>query len=148
MSETPAQPGPAAAQTTDPKNGSLGAGIALAWACLIAGYFVVGALSSVVFSVLNGANSGSGAMLAILLFLLPWAAMIWLIVHFRKTNQPRTALAIVSLADGPTVVEFGAVLGSVVPYFASTGVISNVLTATFAIVPPTSCSLTVQFNLQ
>ncbi|HZX90715.1 MAG TPA: hypothetical protein VFE67_08735 [Rudaea sp.] len=94
MSETPAQPGPSTPQTADPKNGSLGAGIALAWACLIAGYFVVGALSSVVFSVLNGANSGFGAMLAILLFLLPWAAMIWLIVHFRKTNQPRTALGI------------------------------------------------------
>jgi len=93
MSETPAQPGPSTPQTAAP-NGSLGAGIALAWACLIAGYFVVGALSSIVFSMLNGANSGFGAMLAILLFLLPWAAMIWLIVHFRKTSQPRTALGI------------------------------------------------------
>ncbi len=94
MSEMPAQPDPSNPQAADPKNGSLGAGIALAWACLIAGYFIVGVMSSIVFSVLNGANSGFGVMIAILLFLLPWAAMIWLIVHFRKTSQPRTALGI------------------------------------------------------
>jgi len=94
MSETPAQPGPSTPQAADQKNGSLGAGVALAWACLIGGYFVVGVLSGIVFSVLNGANSSFGAMIAILLFLLPWAAMIWLIVHFGKTGQPRTALGI------------------------------------------------------
>ncbi|HET7065728.1 MAG TPA: hypothetical protein VFI49_15765 [Rudaea sp.] len=94
MSEMPAQPGPSNPQAVDPKKGSLGAGIALAWACLIAGYFIVSVLSGIVFSVLNGANSGFGAMLAILLALLPWIAMIWLIVHFNKTNQPRTALGI------------------------------------------------------
>jgi|KBSMisStandDraft_5_1062788.scaffolds.fasta_scaffold16906_4 hypothetical protein len=94
MSEMPVEPGPSNPQAADPKNGSLGAGIALAWACLIAGYFIVGVMSSIVFSVLNGANSGFGALIAILLFLLPWVAMIWLIVHFRKTNQPRTALGI------------------------------------------------------
>ena len=91
MPETPAQPVPPGPQATDPKKGSLGAGIALAWACLIGGYFVVGVLSSIVFSV---ANSGFSALIAILLFLVPWAAMIWLIVHFRKTDQPRTALGI------------------------------------------------------
>jgi hypothetical protein len=94
MSETPARPVPSNPQAADPKKGSLGAGIALAWACLIGGYFVVGVLSSVVFSVFNGANSGFGAVIAILLALLPWIAMIWLIVHFNKTNQPRTALGI------------------------------------------------------
>jgi len=72
----------------------MGAGIALAWACLIGGYFVVSVMSGIVFSVLNGATSGFGAMIAILLALLPWLAMIWLIVHFRKTDQPRTALGV------------------------------------------------------
>jgi hypothetical protein len=94
MSETPAQPGLSNPQTADPKKGSLGAGIALAWACLIGGYFVVGVMSSLVFSFLNGVNSDFGAMIAVLLCLLPWIAMIWLIVHFGKTNQPRTALGI------------------------------------------------------
>jgi len=94
MSETPAQPGPSNPPAADPGKGSLGAGIALAWACLIGGYFVVSVLSGIVFSVLNGANSSFGAMIAILLALLPWLAMIWLIVHFRKTDQPRTALGV------------------------------------------------------
>jgi len=94
MSETPAQPGPSNPPAADPGKGSLGAGIALAWACLIGGYFVVSVMSGIVFSVLNGANSGFGAMIAILLALLPWIAMIWLIVHFRKTDQPRTALGV------------------------------------------------------
>jgi Kef-type K+ transport system membrane component KefB len=31
---------------------------------------------------------------AILLCLLPWIAMIWLIIHFAKKNQRRTALGI------------------------------------------------------
>jgi len=94
MSETPAQPGPSNPPAADPGKGSLGAGIALAWACLIGGYFVVSVMSGIVFSVLNGATSGFGAMIAILLALLPWLAMIWLIVHFRKTDQPRTALGV------------------------------------------------------
>jgi len=118
MSETPAQPVPPNPQAADPKNGSLGAGIALAWACLIAGYFVVGALSSIVFSVLNGANSGFGAMIAILLALLPWIAMVWLIVHFRKTNQPRTALGV--------GVGIGSILGVLLLLVAACfGLLSN-----------------------
>ncbi len=94
MSDTPAQPEPSNLQTADRKKGSLGAGIALAWACLIGGYFVVGVMSSFVFSMLRGANSDAGAMVAIVLCLLPWIAMIWLIVRFNKTGQPRTALGI------------------------------------------------------
>jgi hypothetical protein len=94
MSETPAQPDPSNPHAAGQKNGSLGAGIALAWACLIGGYFIVGVLSSLVFGALNAGNSDLGAMIAILLCLLPWIAMIWLIVRFNKTNQPRTALGI------------------------------------------------------
>lgn len=96
MSETPAQP-TAQTPSTPPAanpNGSLGAGIAIAWACLIGGYIAVSIMASVVFSVLNGVNSGLGAVIALLLCLLPWIAMIVLIVHFAKNNKPRTALGV------------------------------------------------------
>ena len=93
MSEMPAQSTPPT-QPAASSSGSLGAGIALAWACLIGGYFVVGVMASLVFSVMNAVNSDLGAVIAVLLCLLPWIAMIALIVYFAKKNQPRTALGI------------------------------------------------------
>ena len=86
--QNPTEPQP---QPVAKTAGSLGAGIALAWACFIGGYFLVGMMSSLVFSVFN---SQGGAFIALLLALLPWIAMVVLIVHFRNTNQPRTALGI------------------------------------------------------
>ena len=74
----------------DPR-GSLGLGIALAWACLIAGYticaFIIGALSE-----LHLGDSLVG--IVVLLALLPWAAMIGLIVWMASRGQSRTATGI------------------------------------------------------
>lgn len=93
MSETPVQPTPPTGPPANPE-GSLGFGIGLAWACLIGGYIIVSVMASVVFSVTNGLNSDIGAWTAILLCLLPWIAMIALIVHFARNNKPRTALGV------------------------------------------------------
>lgn len=93
MSETQIQPDPQPATPAKPA-GSLGAGIAIAWACLIGGYFAVGVVASVVLRAINGVNSDAGALIAVLLCLLPWISMIVLIVHFGKNNQSRTALGI------------------------------------------------------
>ena len=75
---------------SDPR-GSLGLGVALAWACLIAGYtfcgFVLGAISEL--------QMGEGALgLVVLVALLPWAAMIALIVWMASRGQTRTAKGI------------------------------------------------------
>jgi len=98
MSETPLPPAaptpPPAAPSAANANGSLGFGIALAWACLIGGYIIVGVFASVIFSLLNGVNSDLGPWLAALIALLPWIAMIFLIVHFSKLGQNRTALGV------------------------------------------------------
>ena len=57
-------------------------------------------------------------MIAILLALLPWIAMVWLIVHFRKTNQPRTALGV--------GVGIGSILGVLLLLVAACfGLLSN-----------------------
>ena len=92
MSETPAQPAPAAPSNPNPA-GSLGLGIALAWGCLIGGYIAVAVIASLIFSLTRGA-SDAGAVLALLSCLLPWVAMIALIVYFAKNNRPRTALGV------------------------------------------------------
>lgn len=83
----PVQPGPKA-------NGSLGLGIALAWACLIGGYVVVAAVAGLVFNMTRGLNSDVGAALAIGLSTLPWVAMLAFIVYFVVHDKPRTAIGI------------------------------------------------------
>jgi hypothetical protein len=94
MSDLPsAQNAPATAPAPDPR-GSLGLGIALAWACLIGGYFVVSIVSGVIFGILRAADSDAAVWLAVLLALLPWVAMIALVVWFAKNDKPRTALGV------------------------------------------------------
>ena len=93
MSDLPTQPAPPTQPNANP-GGSLGSGIAIAWACLIGGYIVVSVLASGIFRVINGVNSDLGVILAALMCLLPWIVMIALIVHFAKKNQSRTALGI------------------------------------------------------
>ena len=85
----PLPPRPPAA---DP-HGSLGLGVALAWACLIAGYtfcaFVIGALSNI------NPPWGDGMVgMLVLLALLPWAGMIALVVWMASRGQTRTAKGI------------------------------------------------------
>lgn len=92
MSETPAQPAPAAPSNANPA-GSLGLGIALAWGCLIGGYIAVAMIAGIIFEVAGG-GSQAGALLAVLTMVLPWVAMIALIVYFAKNNKPRTALGV------------------------------------------------------
>ena len=83
----PPRPPPA-----DPR-GSLGLGIALAWACLIAGYticaFIVGAISSI-----DSHWGDSMIGLIVLIALLPWIAMVALIVWMASRGQSRTATGI------------------------------------------------------
>jgi hypothetical protein len=117
MSEAPVQPAPSARPPANP-DGSLGFGIALAWACLIGGYIIVSVMASVIFSVVNGVNSDMGAWFAILLCLLPWIAMIALIVHFARNNKPRTALGV--------GVGIGSILGVLLLLVAACfGLLSN-----------------------
>ena len=76
----------------DPR-GSLGLGIALAWACLIAGYtvcaFIVGVISNI------NPPWGDGMIgLFVLIALLPWIAMVALIVWMASRGQTRTATGI------------------------------------------------------
>jgi hypothetical protein len=92
MSETQPQPAPTVPPGANPA-GSLGLGIALAWACLIGGYIAVALIASFIFSVAGG-GSDAGAMFALLTCVLPWVAMIALIVYFAKNNKPRTALGV------------------------------------------------------
>ena len=84
-------------------NGSLGLGIALAWACLIGGYVLVAAIATTLFSVTRGMDSNVGATLAIGLSALPWIAMFGLIVYFLVNNKPRTAVGV--------AVGFASILG-------------------------------------
>lgn len=85
---------PQPVQSDTKANGSLGLGIALAWACLIGGYIVVATLAGVLFSVTRGMDSNVGATLAIGLSALPWIAMLGLVVYFVVNNKPRTAVGI------------------------------------------------------
>lgn len=66
--------------------GSLGLGIALAWAALIGGYALVAFLAS-----MNAHYTDVGITV---LLLAPWALMLALIVWFASNNQPRTALGV------------------------------------------------------
>ena len=66
--------------------GSLGLGIALAWAALIGGYTLVAFVASV-----NAHYTDTGVAV---LLLAPWALMLALIVWFASNNQPRTAMGI------------------------------------------------------
>jgi len=76
----------------DPR-GSLGLGIALAWACLIAGYTLCGFLFGAMIS-LDPHMGDSAIAVAVLLALLPWVAMIALIVWMAARGQSRTALGV------------------------------------------------------
>lgn len=69
-------------------HGSLGLGIALAWACLIAGYTICG----FIIGIISQFHMGEEALgLVVLVALLPWAAMIGLIVWMASRGQTRTA---------------------------------------------------------
>ena len=86
-----------------PENqGSLGLGIALAWACLIAGYTVAGIFASIIF---RGPSTDAQVGLAILAALMPWLLMIGLIVMFATRGQSRTAIGV--------AVGIGSILGVV-----------------------------------
>jgi hypothetical protein len=70
--------------------GSLGLGIALAWAALIGGYTLVAFLASALSSVIR-----NGGDVTIAMFMLaPWVLMLVLIIWFATKNQQRTALGI------------------------------------------------------
>ena len=69
-----------------PSRGSLGLGIALAWACLIGGYVLAFGLAG---AIPQGVRSEVGPY--VLLGLLPWLLMIGLIIFYVINNQPRTA---------------------------------------------------------
>lgn len=73
-----------------PAKGSLGIGVAIAWACLIGGYVGAGILASM----LSGFSSSSGAALFALLALAPWILMLVFAVRFAAKGQPRTAAGI------------------------------------------------------
>jgi len=89
---TEPQPGQPAPPLPPPAGdpGSLGAGIALAWACLIGGYIIAVPLVSTIVVGLNR-SGGDPVAFALLIALLPWVAMIGLAIYFSKTNRPRTA---------------------------------------------------------
>ncbi len=75
---------------SDPR-GSLGLGIGLAWACLVGGYVFCGML----LGALSGLHFGDAVMgIVALLVLLPWAAMIALIVWLAARGKTRTATGI------------------------------------------------------
>lgn len=75
---------------SDPQ-GSLGLGFGLAWACLIGGYTVC----SVLLGALSQLHFGDAMIgVAVLLALLPWAAMVGLIVLMVTRGQTRTAKGI------------------------------------------------------
>jgi hypothetical protein len=114
MSEMQPQPVPPVAPNPA---GSLGLGIALAWACLIGGYVVVAILASVILEIV-GSGSQAGALLAMLTLVLPWAGMVALIVYFAKNNKPRTALGV--------GVGIGSIIGVVLLLVAACfGLLSN-----------------------
>lgn len=84
---TPVEP---QASPPSPANGSLGAGIAIAWACLIGGYFAVGMLVTAIGQIAPSAAAG----FAMLLVLVPWILMIVFAVRASQRGQSRTALGI------------------------------------------------------
>jgi len=85
---------PQPVQPNTKANGSLGLGIALAWACLIGGYAVIAAVAGLLFNVTRGMDSDVGESLAIGLSTLPWIAMLAFIVYFVMYGKPRTAVGI------------------------------------------------------
>jgi hypothetical protein len=92
MSETPTPPAPPPAPPPANSEGSLGLGIAIAWACLIGGYVIVGAVaSSLVMASRQLLDNEFANLLAIVSVLLPWVAMIGLIVYFASIGRIRTA---------------------------------------------------------
>lgn len=82
--EPPQQP-----LTHAPDTGSLGAGIAIAWATLFGGYTVIVGLLSALVSP-QGVND-TVTSLIIASLLLPWVAMIGFIIFFAGRGQTRTA---------------------------------------------------------
>src|SRR5262249_12663557 len=106
MSETPAAPPPSSLPPTLPPAGgvpagppaptapgSLALGIVIAWACLIAGYFVVGLFVSAIAGLVRG-GSDFVTLIALLSALAPWVAMLVLAIWFAKKGERRTALGI------------------------------------------------------
>lgn len=90
MPETPYSPPAAPVQQPADEKGSLGAGIAIAWACLIGGYVVCGVFVSAVASIAGSAAAAFAPLLA----LAPWVAMIVLIIRLSGKGKSRTALGI------------------------------------------------------
>jgi hypothetical protein len=71
--------------------GSLGLGIGLAWACLIAGYTASSVIAGLMIEV---APMDLRNALAVFAVLLPWLLMVGLIVLLAKRGQTRTAIGI------------------------------------------------------
>lgn len=75
-----------------PENrGSLGLGIGLAWACLIAGYTVSSVIATVMYDAVPANIRNPVAILAVL---LPWLLMVGLIVWLATRGMTRTATGI------------------------------------------------------
>lgn len=85
---------------TSENRGSLGLGIGLAWACLIAGYTVSSVIAGVMYEVVPPDLRNPVAILAVL---LPWLVMIGLIVWLATRGMTRTATGI--------AVGIGSILG-------------------------------------
>jgi hypothetical protein len=86
---TPLAPVPP--QSPRNEQGSLGLGIGLAWACLIAGYTASSVMAGLM---LDAAPVGMRNGLAIFAVLLPWLLMVGLIVWLAQRGQSRTAIGI------------------------------------------------------
>lgn len=79
----------------DPARGSLLLGFLLGWGAVFGGYVVLGGLAALLFSVAGNSGNNGIFMLLPLLYALPWAAVLGLIVWFAVKNQPRSALGVV-----------------------------------------------------
>jgi hypothetical protein len=84
---------PLQAPTPDPR-GSLGKGIAIAWAVLIGGYVVIGSVIGALVTTTRQFDGDLANALAIGAIFVPWLAMIALIIRYAAKNQPRTAAGI------------------------------------------------------
>lgn len=90
-SQLPSAPPPSPPpQGAAPGQGSVGVGVLIAWACLIAGYFAVG----VVVSAIGTISSSLAALVGLPLLLAPWILMIVFAVRFAGKGERQTAKGI------------------------------------------------------
>jgi hypothetical protein len=85
-------PGP---PVKDTARGSLLLGFLLGWAAVFGGYVVLGSLAALLVNVVGNDGNNVLFMLLPLLYALPWALVLGLIVWFAVKNQPRSALGVV-----------------------------------------------------